>query len=80
MWETKLTNILLFSLSDDNGLFYVEFVPQDVGTYIMDISILGQKIVELPIFYKVYDSRSVQIQYFAKCQTNETMQSCLIIF
>ena len=45
-----------FSLSDDNGLFYVEFVPQDVGTYIMDIYILGQKIAESPIFYKVYDS------------------------
>ena len=49
----------LFSLSDDNGLFYVEFVPQDVGTYIMDVYILGQKIPESPIFYKVYDSGSV---------------------
>ena len=54
------------SLSDDNGLFYVEFVPQDVGTYIMDVYILGQKIPESPIFYKVYDSGSVLAVTFFK--------------
>ena len=57
-------SIFCFSLSDDNGLFYVEFVPQDVGTYIMDIYILGQKIAESPIFYKVYDSGYVQCKLF----------------
>jgi len=33
-----------YGLSEENGVFFVEFVPQDVGTYIMDVFAGGQVI------------------------------------
>lgn len=51
-----------YSLSETSGgLFYVEFVPQEVGTYIMDVYASGQKIPESPVFYKVYDSSLIRV-------------------
>ena len=45
----------------EEGLFFVEFVPQEVGTYIMDVYAAGQKIPESPVFYKVYDSSLIRV-------------------
>ena len=51
-----------YSLSEtEGGLFFVEFVPQEVGTYIMDVYAAGQKIPESPVFYKVYDSSLIRV-------------------
>ena len=50
-----------FSLSEENGTFFVEFVPQDVGTYIMDVFASGQKLSDSPVFYKVYDATLIRI-------------------
>ena len=50
-----------FSLSEENGVFFVEFVPQDVGTYIMDVFAGGQKLSDSPVFYKVYDATLIRI-------------------
>ena len=50
-----------FSLSEENGVFFVEFVPQDVGTYIMDVFASGQKLSDSPVFYKVYDATLIRI-------------------
>ena len=51
-----------YSLSEtEGGLFFVEFVPQEVGTYIMDVYAAGQKIPESPVFYKVYDSSLIKV-------------------
>jgi filamin len=48
-------------LSEENGVFFVEFVPQDVGTYIMDVFSSGQKLSDSPVFYKVYDATLIRI-------------------
>ena len=48
-------------LSEENGIFFVEFVPQDVGTYIMDVFAGGQKLSDSPVFYKVYDATLIRI-------------------
>ena len=51
-----------YSLSEtEGGLFFVEYVPQEVGTYIMDVYAAGQKIPESPVFYKVYDSSLIKV-------------------
>ena len=39
----------------------MEFVPQDVGTYIMDVFAGGQKLSDSPVFYKVYDATLIRI-------------------
>ena len=48
-------------MSEENGVFFVEFVPQDVGTYIMDVFAAGQKLSDSPVFYKVYDATLIRI-------------------
>ena len=48
-------------MSKGNGVFFVEFVPQDVGTYIMDVFAAGQKLSDSPVFYKVYDATLIRI-------------------
>ena len=48
-------------MSEENGVFFVEFVPQDVGTYIMDVFASGQKLSDSPVFYKVYDATLIRI-------------------
>ena len=48
-------------MSEENGVFFVEFVPQDVGTYIMDVFVGGQKLSDSPVFYKVYDATLIRI-------------------
>ena len=55
------TICIRFSLSEENGVFFVEFVPQDVGTYIMDVFAGGQKLSDSPVFYKVYDATLIRI-------------------
>ena len=49
------------SISEDNGLFAVEFVPTDVGTYVMEVFAGGDKISESPLLYKVYDASLIRI-------------------
>ena len=50
-----------FSISEDNGLFVVDFVPVDVGTYVMDVLAGGEKVSESPVLYKVYDASLIRI-------------------
>ena len=52
---------LFFSISEDNGLFVVDFVPVDVGTYVMDVLAGGEKVSESPVLYKVYDASLIRI-------------------
>ena len=42
-------------------MFFIEFVPQDVGTYVMDVYASGQKLPDSPVFYKVYDASLIRI-------------------
>ena len=42
-------------------MFFIEFVPQDVGTYVMDVFAAGQKLPDSPVFYKVYDASLIRI-------------------
>ena len=41
---------------EDNGLFKIEFNPEEVSSYIMDVYITGVKIQDSPIFFKAYNS------------------------
>ena len=50
-----------FRLLEDNGLFKIEFNPQEVGSFIMDVYITGVKIQDSPIFFKAYDSSLIQV-------------------
>jgi len=52
---------VLYRLLEDNGLFKIEFNPQEVGSYIMDVYITGVKIQDSPIFFKAYDSGLIQV-------------------
>ena len=45
----------------DNGLFKIEFNPQEVGSYVMDVYVTGVKIQDSPIFFKAYDSGLIQV-------------------
>ena len=59
--KLHLISCFFFRLSEENGIFFVEFVPQDVGTYIMDVFAGGQKLSDSPVFYKVYDATLIRI-------------------
>ena len=50
-----------YSLSEIEDGVCAEFVPQEVGTYIMEVFAAGQKIPESPVFYKVYDSSLIKV-------------------
>ena len=39
----------------------VDFVPVDVGTYVMDVLAGGEKVSESPVLYKVYDASLIRI-------------------
>lgn len=52
---------VLYRLIEENGLFRIEFNPTDVGSYIMDVYVTGQKIADSPIFFKAYDSGLIHV-------------------
>lgn len=52
---------VLYRLIEENGLFRIEFNPVDVGSYIMDVYVTGQKIADSPIFFKAYDSGLIHV-------------------
>ena len=47
-------NLNFSRLKDESGLFTVLFKPLEVGTFVMDIYVAGQKIPECPLFFKVH--------------------------
>ena len=42
-------------------MFRIEFTPLEVGSFIMDVYVTGQKIQDSPIFFKAYDSGLIQV-------------------
>ena len=45
----------------EDGTFKIEFNPQEVGSYVMDVYVTGVKIQDSPIFFKAYDSGLIQV-------------------
>lgn len=44
-----------------SGIQQVEFVPSEVGTHIVDVTINGEKLSSGPLIAKVYDTRLIQV-------------------
>ena len=51
----------IFRLNEEDGFFKIEFTPLEVGSYIMDVYVTGQKIPDSPIFFKAYDSGLIHV-------------------
>jgi filamin len=47
--------------SEGGGLFTVAFKPTEVGTYVMDVYVSGQKLPESPVLFKVYNSALILV-------------------
>ena len=57
----RRTHAIFPRLLEDNGLFKIEFNPQEVGSYVMDVYVTGVKIQDSPIFFKAYDSGLIMV-------------------
>ncbi len=57
----KIIFISFFRLVEEDGLFRIEFTPNEVGSFVMDVYVNGQKIPDSPIFFKAYDSGLIQV-------------------
>lgn len=44
-----------------NGALRIEFIPTEVGTHIIEVSISGTKLVGGPLIAKVYDTGLIQV-------------------
>lgn len=55
-------NIPTTVLAEGNsGVFRIEFVPTEVGSHLLDISVAGDKLVGGPLVAKVYNSTYIHV-------------------
>ncbi len=45
----------------NSGVFRIEFVPTEVGSHLVDVSIAGDKLVGGPLVAKVYNSGYIHV-------------------
>lgn len=45
----------------NNGAFRIEFVPTEVGSHLLDVSVAGDKLLGGPLVAKVYNSEYIHV-------------------
>ena len=58
---TKKTVPSTVSSGDKHGVFNVEFVPVEIGTHFIEVSIDGEKLVASPLIAKVYNTSLITV-------------------
>lgn len=48
-------------IGEGNGLFRIEFVPTDVGSHVVEVSVGGEKLPGGPLVAKVYNSGLIRV-------------------
>uniref|UniRef100_A0A0A9Z2Z4 Filamin-A n=3 Tax=Lygus hesperus TaxID=30085 RepID=A0A0A9Z2Z4_LYGHE len=48
-------------MGEGNGLFRIEFVPTDVGSHVVEVSVGGEKLPGGPLVAKVYNSALIRV-------------------
>lgn len=48
-------------IGEGNGLFRVEFVPTEVGSHVVEVSVGGEKLPGGPLVAKVYNSSLIRV-------------------
>lgn len=56
-----MSNCVCDSLTHASGVQSVEFVPTEVGTHIVEVTVNGEKLPSGPLVAKVYDAGLIQV-------------------
>lgn len=69
-----------------NGVFRIEFIPTEVGSHLIDVSVAGDKLIGGPLVAKVYNTSYIHVTDVKNgvvgqpCQFKGTLNSRLFVF